>query len=453
MERLVSIIVPVYNAEPYLRRCVDSILVQDYPNFELILMDDGSTDGSGEICDTYAGRDERVRVVHKENTGVSDTRNQALELAQGDYIQFLDSDDWAVPEATRLLVQAMEKNDCDMVISDFYRVAGERLARKGDIEEARVLTRQEFAACMVENPADFYYGVLWNKLYKRQIIEDHQIRMDATISWCEDFLFNLEYIRHSSFYALQVPIYYYVKRKGSVVSQGMSITNAMRMKINIFDYYNEFYKDVYDHEDYADIRLQVYSFFWAAAKDGGVPPAPLPGSRKLGEERMQIKRKQVEGDGVIMDQYRSRQLLDYQMELSAKKNRLTADETKVLFTLYQCGEAEGMRRLAEVSDLPLPRLFLALQKLERKKLVEMSDEKGTKKANRSRTEERREDRKEKNRIFLRPEAGPVCEEFRLMQEELKEICFAGFTEEEKRAGEELLRRLNENMIRFMVKEA
>ena len=134
MERLVSIIVPVYNAEKYVRRCVDSILVQDYPNFELILMDDGSTDGSGEICDAYAGRDERVRVIHKENTGVSDTRNQALELAEGEYIQFLDSDDWIVPEATRLLVQAMEKNGCDMVISDFYRVAGERLSRKGDIE-------------------------------------------------------------------------------------------------------------------------------------------------------------------------------------------------------------------------------------------------------------------------------------------------------------------------------
>ena len=470
MERLVSIIVPVYNAEKYVRRCVDSILVQDYPNFELILMDDGSTDGSGEICDAYAGRDERVRVIHKENTGVSDTRNQALELAEGEYIQFLDSDDWIVPEATRLLVQAMEKNGCDMVISDFYRVAGERLARKGDIEEARVLNRQEFAACMIENPADFYYGVLWNKLYKRRIIEANQIRMDVSISWCEDFLFNLEYIRHaSSFYALQVPIYYYVKRKGSLVSQGMSITNAMRMKINIFDYYNEFYKDVYDHEDYADIRLQVYSFFWAAAKDGGVPPAPLPGGRKLGEERLRIRREQVEGDGVIMDQYRSRQLLDYQMELAAKKNRLTADEAKALFTLYQCGEAESMRRLSELSDLPLPRLFLALQKLERKKLVEISDEKGTKKANRSRTEDRKEarkedrkearkedrkeDRKEKNRILLRPEAKQVCEEFRLMQEELKEICFAGFTEEERRAGEELLHRLNENMIRFMAKEA
>ena len=116
-----------------------------------------------------------------------------------------------------------------------------------------------------------------------------------------------------------------------------------------------------------------------------------------------------------------------------------------------------MRRLSELSDLPLPRLFLALQKLERKKLVEISDEKGTKKANRSRTEDRKEarkeDRKEKNRILLRPEAKQVCEEFRLMQEELKEICFAGFTEEERRAGEELLHRLNENMIRFMAKEA
>lgn len=485
MEQLVSIIVPVYNAEKYLKRCVDSILVQDYPNFELILMDDGSTDASGRICDDYAGQDGRVRVVHKENTGVSDTRNQALEMAKGVYVQFLDSDDWIVPEATRLLVQTMEKYDCDMVISDFYRVSGERLAQKGDIEENRVLTRQEFAACMIENPADFYYGVLWNKLYKREIIEANRIRMDISISWCEDFLFNLEYIRHaSSFYALQVPIYYYVKRKGSLVSQGMSISNTMRMKINIFDYYNEFYKDVYDHEDYADIRLQVYSFFWAAAKDGGVPPAPLPGGRKLGEERPRIRREQVEGEGSVMDQYRYRQLLDYQLDLAAKKTRLTSDEAKVLFVLYQCGEFESMRRLSEVADLPLTRLFLALQKLERKKLVELSDEKeqsaasgaeltpegeenGIKgkrkkeKKEKKKTGEkkqkktvrgREEEKKERNRILLRPEAETVCEEFGLMQEELKKICFAGFSEEERKEGEKLLRRLNDNMIRFMVKE-
>ena len=488
VEQLVSIIVPVYNAEKYLKRCVDSILVQDYQNFELILMDDGSTDASGMICDNYAEQDDRVRVIHKENTGVSDTRNQALDLAEGVYIQFLDSDDWIVPEATRLLVQAMEKYDCDMVISDFYRVAGERLAQKGDIEESRVLTRQEFAACMIENPADFYYGVLWNKLYKREIIEANRIRMDVSISWCEDFLFNLEYIRHaSSFYALQVPIYYYVKRKGSLVSQGMSISNTMRMKINIFDYYNEFYKDVYDHEDYANIRLQVYSFLWAAAKDGAVPPAPLPGGRKLGEERRSLRREQVEGEGILMDQYRFRQLMDYQLDLVAKKKRLTPDEAKVLFSLHQCGEFESMRRLSDVADIPLTRLFLTLQKLERKKLVEMADdksledkdkeaaggmsavteEKGAKgkkkkekkekkkaadKREKRANKKREEEKKEKNRILLRPEAEAVCEEFGLMQEELKEICFAGFTEEEQKEGEALIRRLNENMIRFMVKD-
>ena len=224
MEPKVSIIVPVYNAQEYLKRCVDSILSQDYRDFELLLMDDGSKDASGEICDAYAQQDGRVRVVHKENTGVSDTRNQALELARGTFLQFLDSDDWIVPEATRLLVRSMEEYNCDMVISDFYRVSGERLAQKGDIEEDKVMSRQEFASYMIENPADFYYGVLWNKMYRRSIIEEYHIRMDTSISWCEDFLFNLEYIRHAeSFFALQVPIYYYLKRRGSLVSQGARI--------------------------------------------------------------------------------------------------------------------------------------------------------------------------------------------------------------------------------------
>lgn len=187
MKPVVSIIVPVYNAEKYLKRCVDSILRQDYRDFELLLMDDGSSDGSAEICDGYERADSRVRVIHKENTGVSDTRNQALDQAQGKFIQFLDSDDWIVPEATRLLVRSMEEYDCDMVISDFYRVAGERLAQKGDIEEDKVMNRQEFAACMIENPADFYYGVLWNKMFRRSIIEKYHIRMDTSLSWCEDF--------------------------------------------------------------------------------------------------------------------------------------------------------------------------------------------------------------------------------------------------------------------------
>ena len=110
MKPTVSIIVPVYNAEKFLNRCVDSILGQEYRDFELILVDDGSRDMSGSICDAYAKTDERVVVIHKENSGVSDTRNQGIERAKGTYLQFVDSDDWLTPDATKLMVRAAEEH-------------------------------------------------------------------------------------------------------------------------------------------------------------------------------------------------------------------------------------------------------------------------------------------------------------------------------------------------------
>lgn len=91
---MLSVIVPVYNAEEYLRKCIDSILYQTYSDLELLLINDGSTDSSGAVCDEYARRDERVRVIHKENGGVSSTRNLGLDLAQGEWITFVDADDW-----------------------------------------------------------------------------------------------------------------------------------------------------------------------------------------------------------------------------------------------------------------------------------------------------------------------------------------------------------------------
>ena len=160
----VSIIVPVYNAGAEIKRCVDSILTQEYQDFELFLMDDGSTDSSPRILDEYAEQDERVRVYHKENSGVSDTRNQAMRLARGEYIQFVDADDWISSDSTKLMVRAMQESGADMAIADFYRVIGERLSRKGDIDEEGVITRKDYADEMLEDPADFYYGVLWNKL-------------------------------------------------------------------------------------------------------------------------------------------------------------------------------------------------------------------------------------------------------------------------------------------------
>ena len=132
---------------------------------------------------------------------------------------------------------------------------------------------------MMENPADFYYGVLWNKLYRRSIIKDHGLQMDSRISWCEDFMFNLEYIRYAHvFYALRTPVYYYVRTKGSLVSQSMSLTRSVKTKRMVFDYYNSLYKHILDEETYEKNRLQVYRYLIDAARDGMVPPFLFPGS-------------------------------------------------------------------------------------------------------------------------------------------------------------------------------
>lgn len=375
MEPCVSIIIPLYNAESTLRRCVESVLSQEYADFELILADDGSRDGSGALCDAFALADNRVRVLHKENSGVSDTRNQAMSMARGKYLQFVDADDWITPNATKLLVRAAEENQCDLVIADFYRVVGGRVSPKGDIDESGPLTREEYAAHMMENPADFYYGVLWNKLYRRDIIEEHRLRMDPDISWCEDFLFNLEYIGHARrFFALQVPIYYYVKTKGSLASQGMSISKTVRTKLMLFEYYNQFYKTVLDEAGYEKHRLKVYRFLVDAAQDGAVPPLPL-GSTRLGEERSRAHSDALAGEGLLFDWYRARKLLDYYLEPVAQKNSLTLPEVRLLLHLRQFG-AGARKDLADFAGLSRGSLSVQLQRLSAKGLVSASETQG-----------------------------------------------------------------------------
>lgn len=371
MEPCVSIIVPVYQAEATLRRCIESVLGQEYADFELILADDGSRDSSGSICDSFASADSRVRVIHKENSGVSDTRNQAISQARGRYLQFLDSDDWITADATKLLVRAAEEHQCDMVVADFYRVVGGRVSRKGDIDEDTVLSREEYAAHMMENPADFYYGVLWNKLYRRDLIEAHRLRMDPDISWCEDFMFNLEYIRHAeTFVALQVPVYYYVKTKGSLVSQAMSISRTVRMKLTVFEYYNQFYKSVLDEAEYEKCRLKVYRFLFDAAQDGAA--LPLPGSIRLGSERTRIQAGALSGQGPLYDRFRERKLLDYYLEPVALKHSLSLQETRLLLYLrhWEGGTRGG---LVEFTGLSRGVLSMVLQHLGSRGLLVASE--------------------------------------------------------------------------------
>lgn len=435
MNPTVSIIVPVYNAQKALHRCVDSILNQEYTDFELILANDGSKDSSGTICDEYAAKDSRVRVIHKENTGVSDTRNTAIAQAKGTYLQFLDSDDWITPDATKLFVRAATEHNCDLVIADFYRVVGEHVSHKGDIEEDSVLTREQFAAHMMENPADFYYGVIWNKFYRRDLIEKHQIRMDDSINWCEDFLFNLEYILHAEvFYALQVPVYYYVKTEGSLLSQNLNISNTIKMKLSVFEYYNNFYKNVYDKKDYDKNRIFVYRFLVDTAGDAMALPM-LPGVKKLGSERNLVSTGAVSGDGVLMEAYRNRKLLERYLTTVATCNDLTLKEVVLLFYISQLPGECSCRELADISGMSRNSLILTLQKLVSKEFIKLSD------------------------LFKMPgkslsiELLPACDsllaDFATAQNDYNAVRFADFSEEELAEYQRLSEKITENTQKIL----
>ena len=413
----VSIIVPVYNAERTIRRCIESILNQEYTDFELLLVDDGSLDASGAICDEYAARDSRVQVFHKANSGVSSSRNLALDHARGEYLQFLDSDDWITPDATRSLVRAMEDGPCDMVISDFYRVVGERVCQKGDIDEDGIMTREEFAAHMMEAPADFYYGVLWNKLYRRSIVEAHHLRMDPEISWCEDFMFNLEYIRYAQlFRAIQIPIYYYVKTKGSLASQSLTISQTVKMKLTVFEYYHRFFKTVLDEEEYEKCRLKVYRFLVDAAGDGSVPP--LSNSRKLGDERMQVCPHVLDGEGVLYDAFRERKLLDRYLETAALKNDLTLPDARLLLALWELNFHPTRREAADFANLSRSTFSLCLKRLTGRGLLKVTDVRHGKEPLR------------RMEIIFAPAAKPVLADLQIARQDYEAARLASLLPEE-----------------------
>ena len=268
MERpLISVIVPVYNVAPWLERCLDSIAAQTWKNLEIWLVDDGSTDGSAALCAARAEKDPRFHLLRQENAGVSAARNLALDHAAGHYLQFVDGDDFLPPDATETLARAASSTGADLVIGRFWRVAGGRSAVRGHIREDRVLTRQDYAEEMLKAPANFYYGVLWNKLYRRSIVEAGHLRCDPGVSWCEDFLFNLEYLRRARLIAACArPVYCYVKRPGSLVATQATPARTVEMKRTVFAAYKQLYQAL---DLYEERKLRVYGYLLSAARDGG----------------------------------------------------------------------------------------------------------------------------------------------------------------------------------------
>ncbi len=169
MEPLISVIVPVYQVEAYLSRCIDSILSQTYQNLEVLLVDDGSLDGCPAICDAYAEKDKRVRVIHQENTGLSGARNAGIEAAEGAYLAFVDSDDYISKDFVRVLYELLEETGCAISQCRFSYVQGEAL--KSSRERGYHLYRGESLLEQLYGPEEeaTCFVVAWNKLYKREL--------------------------------------------------------------------------------------------------------------------------------------------------------------------------------------------------------------------------------------------------------------------------------------------
>lgn len=438
----VSIIVPVYNAKKALRRCIESILNQEYRDFELLLMDDGSTDNSPAIIDEYAARDDRIRAVHKPNSGVSDTRNRAIDMAKGEYVQFLDADDWITQDATKQFLRAAQQYDADMVIADFYRVVGKNVSVKGDIDDEGVISRIQYADYMLENPADYYYGVIWNKFYRKSILDEHNLRMDVNLSYCEDFIFNMEYVLHTEKIAVvKSPVYYYVKTKGSLVSQSMNPAAIVKMKANVIQYYDAFYRDIFDDVEYYARKPEIYGFLLGFAKDDAALSV-LPGTRKLGEEAVSVVDTAGMKQTVLTENYYEDKLLEYYMLPIAQRLGLEMEEAFVLLYVHEAGVPVTEKMIEDFTGQGTVAVTASIQKLRLKKLIR------TIRPQKENAEKGWSERYRPYYLFSGDES--LSGQLRQVFADFDALRFAGFSEEERRQYRELGSRAVNNIRKFMI---
>lgn len=205
---LISVIIPVYNTEKYLPQCIESVLAQTFTDFELLLIDDGSKDSSGSICDEYAKRDHRIRVFHKENGGVSSARNVGLDNAAGAWIAFADSDDLLMPNALQVLYQEMKRTGADIVVANAIKKIGEHYSKPFlDITNGT-------SSDIIPSIKHF---ALWGYLIRRDIIANHNIRFIEGLAYSEEHLFLYQIARFSHIIThINTPIYIYRIHEGSV---------------------------------------------------------------------------------------------------------------------------------------------------------------------------------------------------------------------------------------------
>lgn len=236
-----SVVIPVYQAKTYLARCVDSWLGQTEHNLELILVDDGSTDGSGELCDELSGKDQRIRVIHQKNAGVSAARNAGIHEACGEFLLFTDSDDYVAPDYLERMSRCQMETDSDLVLCGFHH-----LYDGADIWKVPGKTcsyrMEEFSEVFLDLYEKSYLNMPWNKLFRRELVGS----FDSSLSLGEDLLFNLEYLRRCRRVSvLAEPLCYYIQEESRVTLSSRKRKNRMELAAYICEETERFYQEVW----------------------------------------------------------------------------------------------------------------------------------------------------------------------------------------------------------------
>ena len=239
---MVSVIVPVYKVEDYIRECIDSILAQTYTDFELILVDDGSPDDCGRICDDYAKGDNRIKVVHKVNGGISSARNAGLEVAKGEWIMHVDGDDWIEPDMIESLIEAAQITGADMVIGDFVKYgpsAGYNKLPTWSSDKKKSMT----------NYIAYVMTTIWGSIAKRSLYADHSLKSPDGISYCEDFHLIVRLCHFANkIVNVHRPFYHYRYRPTSIMSNMNGKTEADEQWV--YQDTIRFFKEQGVYEDY-----------------------------------------------------------------------------------------------------------------------------------------------------------------------------------------------------------
>lgn len=229
---MISVIVPVYNVEEYLPACIESILNQTYKDLEILLIDDGSTDNSGKICDEYAKQDNRCIVIHQLNKGLSGARNTGLDHATGEYISFIDGDDYIHPQMLEILYEALQKGDYDFSMTLYKEVHNKEKSLFIPNYTSQELYQDQLIYSLYNSPykknsyPEMNFHVVWNKLYKRKLI--NKIYFIQTSA--EDTVFNTSiYLKCKKVIVINKVLYYWMQRNSSITHQSINSTFINRI--------------------------------------------------------------------------------------------------------------------------------------------------------------------------------------------------------------------------------